>query len=45
LKELELREKKLNFQLKLKKLEAKVDRSIKGATETGRVVPFDILNL
>jgi len=39
LKELELRGKKLNFQLKLKKLEAKVDRSIKGATETGAGYP------
>ena len=42
MKELELREKELTFQVKLEELEAKVDRSIMGATEAGTMVPFDV---
>ena len=38
MKELELREKELTFQVKLEELEAKVDRSIRGATEAGAMV-------
>ena len=35
MKELELREKELTFQVTPKELEAKVDRSITGGTEAG----------
>jgi len=39
---LEQREKELNFQVKLKELEAKVNRSTIGVAETGAVIPFDV---
>ena len=42
MKELELREKELTFQVKIKELEAKVDRSIWGATKAGAMAPFDV---